>query len=727
MIQVRGAREHNLRSVDLDLPTGGLVAFIGPSGSGKSSLAFATLHGEARRRYLTALAAHDTRLGRLLSRPQVDSIDGLPATVALDQRAATLPSDATVARILDTLSLWRLVFGRGATPVCPSCGTAFRVVAIDEIVASLHGVAEGTRVTVEAGVRAGAAAREAIATAGFSRVRVDGEVFRIEEAPKAGASWRIVVDRLRMGPDRAGRLAEAVRLAARVGDGIVTVTVDEVASSSVVRSCCPSCATAVAPIAPRLFRPDEAERCALCAGVGVTQEVPCATCRGTGLGAAALAARWGDLGFADALGLDAESARRRLVTVTDPLIAGAAAALVERLDRLRLLGLGHLAQDRRVGTLSDGELGRVRLAGLVGARLSGVLYVLDEPAAGLSDAELPAVLALVRELVADGNTVLVVEHRRPLVDAADWVIEFGPGAGAEGGRVVFVGPPSALATADTATGRWWGGQARWPAARASESLLVPKGGRVLAVVGPSGSGKSAFLRQVEAAPAPFERVLRVEGSASRVARSLVATYVGFWTPMRELFASTPEARARGLAASFFSLGSPGGRCEACAGTGERRVEVELLAEVWVRCGVCEGRRYAADVLTVAWAGRSPTDVLEMRASDALVALASIPKLALPLRALRDVGLGHLPLGRTARTLSGGEANRLRLARALARGEVDGRTVVLVDEPTRGLHPDDAVALLRLLWTLADRGAAVVVATSDADFAGACDDRLSVAG
>lgn len=769
-LSIRGARANNLADVDLDLPLGALIVFCGPSGSGKSSLAFDTLFAEGERRYLEAASAGSHRPADL-SAPDVDEIRGLPPTLALDQRAP-LPGGSRVGEAAGLLAPLRLLFGRAGTPHCPRCGRVIVVTPHDAVVARIARHGDGARLTIEAAVKGGgtvAARVEAATTGGFSRVRVGGEVLRVEDVRPGrfadDREVRVVVDRIRLEPGKLDRVHDAVRTASKAGRGEVVVAVEGAGEERFVdRPYCPHDDLELPKVEPRLFEPRSATgRCPTCSGRGRDgDDHPCAACDGSGLGDAARAVTFD--------GVALPTVTRRTIGDARALVASwprtavserPLADLAERLGRLDDLGLGHLPLDGDAGRLSGGEGQRVRLARQLGGRLSGVLYVLDEPAAGLPDADAARIVDALRALVAQGNTVVAVEHHPVVVRAADHVVEFGPGAGPLGGRIVYEGPASGLFDADTATGRALSGRERLPSGRATagpiavftaidvppvrvEQLDLPTGA-IVALTGPSGSGKTLLLDAVTAAvdpnrprgapasgvgsvrlPTPFLRVLSADRRAvARSARSNVATFTGLWSVVRELLAATAEAKIRGLDASMFSLNVKGGRCEACAGTGVARVELGWLPDVYLTCDVCEGRRFTSDVLRVRWKGLDAHELLSMSTSDALSRLAGHPDLESKLRAIVDVGLGYLPLGQGGHTWSGGEAQRLLLAKELARAHRRGGdgTLVVLDDPTVGLHPVDVAVLLRLLRQLADDGATVWLATHDDALAAACDARI----
>jgi len=772
VLRVRGARENNLQDVDLDLPLRALVVFTGVSGSGKSSLAYDTLHQEGQRRYLEALAAHQRRPGPNLRRPRVDLVSGLPPTIALDQRAGAPDPRATVASQAEVHDLLALVFARAGTQHCPDCGEPVRPRTHDEIVAAILEEPEGARLLLQAPVRIregiGAAVLQEVGRAGFSRVSVDGTVLRVEEvsAERAAAArdLRIVVDRIRVAPERRQRLDDAVRTTARAGRGVVIAVVDDRERVFVDRPTCWRCDRALPALEPRLFNPRSlAGRCETCLGSGWDERtaVPCPACEGTRLRPEARAVRWEGRTFPELVASEAGSLRALAAAwPRTPVTETALAELERRLEVLEDLGLSYLPLDRSVASISTGELQRLRLSGQVGARLSGVLYVLDEPTVGLHVREVMAVVRLLLKLRAAGNTVLVVEHHPLVVAAADVVVDFGPGAGVKGGRVQYQGPFDGLVGSGTTTGRWLSGAEHMPAPEGGSpraevrvrgasahnlrevDLDLPVGS-LAALFGPSGSGKTTLLdtirRHLEAALGgtpgwlppvrelrgieAFDRLVVVDqGPSGRSPRSNPATYTGAWDVVRELLAATPEARVRGLGAAIFSLHVKGGRCEVCRGTGLQRVDLGWLPDVYLPCEVCDGRRFNADVLEVRWKGRNADELLRMTAEEAYAFLAGHPRLEAALRALVEVGLGYVLLGQPGHTLSGGEAQRLRIARELARANRRGgeRTLYLLDDPTVGLHPADVAHLVQLLRRLVAEGATVWLATHHEGLAEACD-------
>ncbi|MCA9493731.1 MAG: AAA family ATPase, partial [Myxococcales bacterium] len=720
---------------------------------GKSSLAFDVVHAEGQRRYLEALSVHPR--GPVVAPPRVDSIGGLPPTVALSQRPGAVSPRSTVGTLAELDPVLRVIFGRVGTLRCPVCGRAIEPVTHDAVVARLLLLPQGTRLTLETPLSGrDPAVLDEVARAGFGRVRVDDAILRLEEVEarsvRGAVTLRVVVDRLRVEADRKARLYDSVRLATRAGKGVLVAVHGGGELTFVDRPYCAHDDLVLPPLEPELLSPWQlAGACPTCKGAGGD----CTDCGGSRLSPVARAVTWRGWTLPDLQRLPIAELRERLVGIGDASRVEEVAVvdLVRRLDRLIALSLGHLGLMRAATTLSGGELQRTRLARQVASPLAGVLYVLDEPAAGLDEGLAEAVAALLRELVDAGNTVVAVEHHAAVIRAADHLVEFGPGAGVAGGTVVATGDASALMGADTATGRFLAGRVTVPPPSrppaVSEATLSgawlhgASGGevrlarqRLVVVTGPSGSGKSALIAAVgEAVEGRAQgwslegadglaRLVSVDRAAGRSSRANPATYVGLWDVMRDLLSQTKDAQVRALTGSAFSLTTTGGRCEACKGTGEHTIELGPLPDVVQPCPVCAGKRFQGDVLEVRWKGLNAAELLALDAGRALPILAGHPRLESALQALIRVGLSYVPLGQPLRTLSGGESRKLALARELSRAARRGAddVLVLLDDPSTGLHPTDVVHLVGLLRELIDEGATVWAASHDPLLVAAAD-------
>jgi excinuclease ABC subunit A len=882
MIRVRGARTHNLRSVDLDLPRGRLIVVTGLSGSGKSSLAFDTLYAEGQRRYVESLSTYARQFLPMMEKPDADRIEGLSPAIAIQQRGAGANPRSTVGTVTEVHDYLRLLYARAGQPHCPDHPDLALVAhSVTQMVDHALALPEGTALQVLAPLVDGrkgdfAALFADLRTRGFVRFRVDGAIVEDERPVALDASQphriEAVVDRLRVQPAARSRLADSIETALRLADGhLLLVDRDrggEAAFST--RPVCPRCDYAAPTLEPRLFSFNSPHgACPTCTGLGRVEFFdpervvahPDAT-----LGGGAIAgwdarnrqnhARLQALAAADGVDLEQpwnrlpEAFRRHVLHGTPPAPEGApaaaafpgilpvlerrwretdspgvrealatlraprtcpdcggtrlrresrfvtlahegrryaifdlealplerAAAAVAALDfdgtrreiarpiqaeihaRLRFLndvGLDYLSLDRAADSLSGGEAQRIRLASQLGSGLTGVLYVLDEPSIGLhprDNERLIRTLARLRDL---GNTVLVVEHDEEMIRAADHVVDMGPGAGIHGGRLVAEGTPAQVAAApDSLTGDYLSGRRRIEVPRRRVApdgrwlrLLGASGhnlrsvdvelpvGCFVCVTGVSGSGKSTLVndtlvraaaRRLQGAreePAPhaaleglehFDRVVAIDQAPiGRTPRSNPATYAGLFSTVRELFAGTVTARERGYGAGRFSFNVAGGRCEECEGDGVIKVEMHFLPDLYVVCESCRGRRYNRETLEVLYRGRSIADVLELSVEQARELFAAVPALERRLRTLAEVGLDYVHLGQSATTLSGGEAQRIKLAQELSKRE-SGRTLYVLDEPTTGLHFHDIAMLLRVLQRLRDAGNTVLVIEHNLD-------------
>ncbi len=889
-LRIRGARTHNLRNIDVDLPRNRLIVITGLSGSGKSSLAFDTLYAEGQRRYVESLSAYARQFLSMMDKPDVDSIEGLSPAIAIEQKATSHNPRSTVGTVTEIHDYLRLLYARAGVPRCPTHGLDLAAQTVSQMVDQVLRLPEGEtamllapRVSERRGEHN--SVLDDLSSQGFVRARVNGKVVEIDSIGDLDArrkhSIEAVVDRFRTRADLGQRLAESFETALRLGDGVAKLALSDASGLPEMtfssRHACPQCGHSVPLLEPKMFSfNNPAGACTGCDGLGyqtffdparvVTQpqqSLANGAVRGWDRRNAyyfqmicALAAHYkfdvdtawtqlpaavrevvlhgsGDVElefrYTDSRGrtgkkahafegiitnLERRYAETESATVREELgkyrgtrvctechgsrlnlnarhvhVAGlplhevshmavgdalghfrtlsidgwrgevASRIVKEVADRLRFLvdvGLDYLTLDRSAETLSGGEAQRIRLASQVGSGLTGVMYILDEPSIGLHQRDNQRLLGTLRRLRDLGNTVIVVEHDEDAIRSADHVLDLGPGAGVHGGRIVAQGTPAdIIANPESLTGRYLRGVEGIPvpAARTpiqSGKLLRVVGARannlrnvsaefpvglLTCVTGVSGSGKSTLVNdtllqaasqylglQVSEPPQLdridgmelIDRVIEINQSPiGRTPRSNPATYTGIFAPLRELFAQVPESRTRGYEAGRFSFNVKGGRCEACEGDGLIRVEMHFLPDVYVSCDVCQAQRYNRETLDIRWRGRNIHEVLEMTIEDALPFFSAIPALAPKLQTLVDVGLGYVKLGQNATTLSGGEAQRVKLARELAK-RATGRTLYVLDEPTTGLHFHDVAQLLRVLHRLRDEGNTVVVIEHNLD-------------
>ncbi|MGE5114670.1 MAG: excinuclease ABC subunit UvrA [Acidobacteriaceae bacterium] len=864
-ISVRGARQHNLKNVDVDIPRNTLTVITGLSGSGKSSLAFDTIYAEGQRRYVETLSAYARQFLDQMERPDVDAIDGLSPSISIEQKTTSRSPRSTVGTITEIYDYLRLLYASIGVPHCPQCGREISRQSVDQIVARVMELKPEDRVMLLAPMVRGRKGEfkkelEKLAQAGFTRARIDGELRNIDdEVPldkRKNHTIEIVVDRLLVKPGIEKRLANSVEIAMKLANGLVQVAVvdgEEHLYSS--RLACPECGINVPQLEPRSFSFNSVYgACPECNGLGskydfdpakvitdwskplfdgglgpgsgsaylksiayrfaeenginldkpfeqltaeqqnailygpqtggrrsgfrgilafhkqtleeATSETyrewllqymsatPCPACHGRRLRAESLGVKVNGLSIADFTALPVaravEAAAKVKLNAREEQLAGRIVREIsERLGFLNHVGLGYISLDRSAATLSGGEGQRIRLATQIGSKLRGVLYVLDEPSIGLHARDNEKLLQSLEELRDLGNTVLVVEHDEETIRRSDYVIDLGPGAGKHGGKLVASGTPEEVQKApESLTGQYLAGkrkiETRFQRRQMNGHAITILGatehnlrsldisfplGVMTVVTGVSGSGKSTLVNDIlyralakqlyRSREEPgahkaiqgaenIDKVIRIDQSPiGRTPRSNPATYTGVFTHIRELFAMLPESRERGYKAGRFSFNVPGGRCEACQGEGERRIEMNFLPDVYVLCEVCGGKRYNHETLAVKYKGYSIADILEMPITDALTLLENIPHAKQRLQTLVDVGLGYIHLGQSSVTLSGGEAQRIKLARELSKRQT-GRTLYLLDEPTMGLHFEDVSKLLDVLHRLTDLGNTIII-------------------
>ncbi len=789
-IVIRGARVHNLKNIDLEIPRDRLVVITGVSGSGKSSLAFDTLYAEGRRRYLESLAADARQFLRQLEKPDVDSIDGLSPAVAIQQKAGSYTPRSTVGTVTEIYDYLRLLFARIGEPACVQCGRQIQAHTVEQIVDRLLTLPEQTRILVMAPIVSDSKGdhRERLselAREGFARVKIDGAVRELSEEIhlEKDRPHRIdlIVDRLVLRQGVEKRLADSLEIASRMGERVIKIGMQTVQDAEAEKElifsqkfACIHCGISLPEITPSLFSFNSPQgACPACAGLGVDSKErgqsrgseekddarPCQECGGARLKKESLAVKIGGKNIAEVASLPVNQALAYFTSLDlderrKRIGQRASGEITDRLGFLLQVGLGYLSLDRPSLSLSGGEAQRVRLATQIGSSLAGVLYILDEPSIGLHQIDNARLLALLKQLRDQGNSVIVVEHDPEAILAADHVIDMGPGAGDEGGEIVAQGTPQELARdGHSLTGQYLSGRLKlaMPLRRkGSGHFLVIKGARqhnlknvtveipvgtLTCVTGVSGAGKSSLVMDILynamaarlyrakakvgafdelSGSEMFDRVVGIDQAPiGRTPRSTPATYTGLFGPIRELFAQLPEARVRGFKANRFSFNARAGRCDACAGDGVVRVDMNFLPEVAVTCDVCKGSRYNRETLAVRYKGLSIADVLALTVNQALQLLNTIPAVYEKLRTLREVGLDYLRLDQAASTLSGGEAQRVKLARELARRSA-GRSLYILDEPTTGLHFDDVRKLLELLHRLIDEGNSMVVIEHNLD-------------
>lgn len=784
-IKIFGAREHNLNNVNVSIPRNRLVAVTGVSGSGKSTLAFDVLYSEGRERFLDCLPAYARQYMQPLSRPDLDRIEALPPTVALEQKISRAGAMSTSGTISEAYHYLRLMFAALGTAFCPRCGAEGRASTVDEITEQIAERFSGGRVYILAPlIRGRKGYHEDVlrraAAKGFPWIRVDGKFYEPGLIPRLNR-YRIhdieaLAGDINLAPGGRTAVKEAVEKGLEAGAGTVIAASGSAQQEEFysTRRACPVCGAGLPAADPRLFTwSRDFGACPVCGGTGRKSSEaedggmrpsPCPACGGSRLRPEALAVKIGGNNIAEIAGMPVSRIKSWLEKF--PSSPGEVSSMIipelhTRISLLEALGLGYLTLDRPADTLSTGEAQRVRIAAELSSNLRGVCYVLDEPTVGLHPHNSEALVRALLDLRSRQNSVVVVEHEESVIRAADHVIDLGPGAAAEGGRVVAEGSPRKIERSkQSVTGRWLRRSAKIkPAAPGrpldcAEYLKIHGANlhnvkdldvkfplaRLTCVTGVSGSGKSTLVRDIayqalkarlagRKMPSTLRDISGTGGVKSakevdespigRTPRSVPATYVGIMDSIRSIFAGTAEARARGYTAGRFSFNVPGGRCEACGGQGRYRVEMPLLPVIHIPCEVCGGKRFNPDTLSVSFKGRSIADVLSLTVDEALEFFSAFPELYRPLSFLSDIGLGYIQLGQPSPTLSGGEAQRIKLASELA-SRKNGGGFYILDEPTTGLHMEDVSKLLSVIQRLVDRGDTVVVIEHDLDVVSAAD-------
>ncbi len=782
-ILIKKAAQHNLKRIDVALPRNRFIVVTGPSGSGKSSLAFDTLFAEGQRRYIECLSAYARQYIEQVEKPDVESIQGLSPAISIDQKTISSNPRSTVGTVTEIYDLFRLLFARAGTPHCPSCGREVSSRTAEDIIGRVGEMGPGRKVRILAPAVRGRKGEyqklfDKWRKKGYLRVRVDGRLRELGEPiplQKTKAhTIEVLVDEVKLGPGSERRLREAVLKALELSGEDVVVIVEKGSaiddddggreSYFSLRLLCPDCEVSLPELEPRNFSFNTPYgACPRCHGIGfmttvdewgdleVTDEA-CPACGGRRLRPESLAVRIGGSNIHDLSDLPASRLLERLSALTfEPARERVASPILReirtRLEVMGQLGMPYLQLSRTSGSLSGGEAQRVRLAAQVGARLRGILYVLDEPTIGLHQRDNGRLIRLLKEIRDDGNTLVVVEHDEQTIRAADHLLDLGPGAGELGGRVMAQGSlADVLAVSESLTAQYLRAEKSIPVPerrREPKGWLVVRNARehnlkgidvriplsgLTVITGVSGSGKSTLVYDIlykrllnhffraKQTPGAHDRIENIDlidkvvsvdqKPIGRTPRSNPATYTGLFTPLRELMARTPDARSRGYRPGRFSFNVKGGRCDDCEGAGVKRIEMHFLPDVFVTCDRCEGRRYNKETLAVRYKGRTIADFLDLTVDEAYEDLKAHPVLKRKLTALRRVGLGYIRLGQPAPTLSGGEAQRIKLTKELGR-RATGRTLYLLDEPTTGLHFEDVRKLLELLSELVELGNTVV--------------------
>ena len=868
-ISVQGARQHNLKNIDVEIPRNSLTVITGLSGSGKSSLAFDTIYAEGQRRYVETLSPYARQFLDQMERPEVDSIEGLSPAISIEQKTTSRSPRSTVGTITEIYDYVRLLYSSIGISHCPNCGTEISRQTTSQILERIAEIPENTRVMILAPIVRGRKGEykkelEKFARQGFVKARVDGVMRNLEDEivldKRKNHTIEVVVDRLVLKPDISKRLEASIETATKLAEGLVLVSIVGDANLEAEerlysqKMACPDCGTSVAVLEPRSFSFNSPYgACPECNGLGsmwsfapekviidearplfdgglgpgatsnvIGQRVTdaawknnidlakawnllspteqdvlmngkgafpgilklltdslesatntyreylsdymtaqdCPSCHGKRLQPASLAVKVKGVTVTDFTAMSIkrglETARSwKLLKREDEIAGNVLHEILARLEFLEAVGLDYLSLERSAQTLSGGEAQRIRLATQIGSKLRGVLYVLDEPSIGLHPRDNNRLLETLEKLRDMGNTVQVVEHDQDTIERADYVIDLGPGAGRLGGEVVAAGTAKEIAkTKGSLTGEYLSGKREiaTPTVRrmgSGKKLRIENAtehnlknvdadfplGMLVAVTGVSGSGKSTLVNDIlyralakhvygsKADPGKHQRLMGLgeidkvveidQGAIGRTPRSNPATYTQVFGPIRDLYAMLPESRERGYKSGRFSFNVKGGRCEACQGDGMKRIEMNFLPDVFVMCDVCRGKRYNYETLQVKFKGKSIAELLDTTIEDAAVLLANIPNISIKLETMVDVGLGYLHLGQSSTTLSGGEAQRIKLAKELSKRQT-GRTIYILDEPTTGLHFEDVRRLLEVLQKLVDLGNTVLVIEHNLD-------------
>ncbi len=785
-IVIKGAREHNLKNISLELPRNKLICFTGLSGSGKSSLAFDTIFAEGQRRYVESLSAYARQFLGNMQKPDVDEIEGLSPAISIDQKAHSRNPRSTIATITEIYDYMRVLYARIGEPHCVKCGRKIEKLTIDEMVdivsrdIAAHDLKRDDEVVIMAPVIRGRKGEYYqllydLYNSGFAKVRVDGKFHRLSEKIELSRykqhTIEVVIDTIpaamikNLTKDTRQRLADALEMAVERGSDLTNVLLpnktERLLSS---KFSCPDCGFSFPEIEPRLFSFNSPYgACQACSGLGTVDlfsDEACTVCKGARLRPEAMHVFIGGKSIVDATAMSVDESVKFFLEVelTERQREIASAVLKEIENRLGFMldvGLHYLTLNRTAGTLSGGEAQRIRLASQIGSHLVGAMYVLDEPTIGLHQRDNERLIETLENLRDLGNTVIVVEHDEDTIRRSDYMVEIGPGAGVHGGDVVAAGTtPDIFKNKKSRTAAYLRGDVKIEVPeerRMKDAGAIKVRGatennlknvdvdfplrKFVCVTGVSGSGKSTLAYDVmykavskklyggKDEPGKHKALLGLEyldkailidqGAIGRTPRSNPATYTGAWGPIRELFAQTEEARFRGYKAGRFSFNVPGGRCDHCEGHGMIEIEMHFLPTVYVVCEICKGKRFNRETLEVMFNEKNISQVLEMTVEEAAVFFKDIPEISDKLNAMNEVGLSYIKLGQSATTLSGGEAQRVKLASELSRRQT-GRTLYLLDEPTTGLHFDDVKQLLQVLHRLVDKGNSMIIIEHNLD-------------